>query len=161
MPKGGCSKTPQQEEFSLSNDMVEKQTGKKDKDKVSLTKTPKLDRSDGGKEVRERATKRKLPFTVGANGEQKDSDTVLCVDAFRCLQLSPCRGTRRVRSSKRHGMKWRCLEARRKRSRVLSGRGLRRSLSPGRPGCYLAWGCLGSEPATPSPSASRWLSSCR
>lgn len=39
---------------------------------------------------------------------------VLCVDAFRCLQLSPCRGTRRVRSSKRHGMKWRCLEARRK-----------------------------------------------
>ncbi|GAB1293765.1 Ankyrin repeat domain-containing protein 11 [Apodemus speciosus] len=55
--------------------MVEKQTGKKDKDKVSLTKTPKLDRSDGGKEVRERVTKRKLPFTVGANGEQKDSDT--------------------------------------------------------------------------------------
>lgn len=46
-----------------------------DKDKVSLTKTPKLDRSDGGKEVRERTTKRKLPFTVGANGEQKDSDT--------------------------------------------------------------------------------------
>lgn len=29
MPKSGCSKTPQQEEFSLSNDMVEKQTGKK------------------------------------------------------------------------------------------------------------------------------------
>ncbi|XP_003800855.1 ankyrin repeat domain-containing protein 11 isoform X1 [Otolemur garnettii] len=75
MPRGGRSKTPQQEEFPLSNDMVEKQTGKKDKDKVSLTKTPRLDRSDGGKEVRERATKRKLPFTVGANGEQKDSDT--------------------------------------------------------------------------------------
>uniref|UniRef100_H0V7X4 Ankyrin repeat domain-containing protein 11 n=1 Tax=Cavia porcellus TaxID=10141 RepID=H0V7X4_CAVPO len=75
MPKSGCSKTPQQEDFPLSNDMVEKQTGKKDKDKVSLTKTPKLDRNDGGKEVRERTTKRKLPFTVGANGEQKDSDT--------------------------------------------------------------------------------------
>ncbi|XP_019391591.1 PREDICTED: ankyrin repeat domain-containing protein 11 isoform X1 [Crocodylus porosus] len=75
MPKGGCSKTPQSEDFSLSNDMVEKQTGKKDKDKVSLTKTPKLDRSDGGKEVKERATKRKLPFTVGTNGDQKDSDT--------------------------------------------------------------------------------------
>uniref|UniRef100_A0A3Q1M904 Ankyrin repeat domain containing 11 n=2 Tax=Bos TaxID=9903 RepID=A0A3Q1M904_BOVIN len=75
MPKGGCSRTPQQEERSLSSDMVEKQPGKKDKDKVSLTKTPKLDRSDGGKEVRERAPKRKLPFTVGANGEQKDSDT--------------------------------------------------------------------------------------
>lgn len=29
MPKGGCSKTPQSEDFSLSNDMVEKQTGKK------------------------------------------------------------------------------------------------------------------------------------
>ncbi|XP_058530012.1 ankyrin repeat domain-containing protein 11 [Ochotona princeps] len=75
MPKSGCSRTPQQDDFSLSNDMVEKQTGKKDKDKVSLNKTPKLDRNDGGKEVRERATKRKLPFTVGANGEQKDSDT--------------------------------------------------------------------------------------
>ncbi|NWI14136.1 ANR11 protein, partial [Crypturellus soui] len=74
MPKGGCSKTPQPEDFSLSNDMVEKQTGKKDKDKVSLTKTPKLDRNDG-KEVKERATKRKLPFTVGTNGDQKDSDT--------------------------------------------------------------------------------------
>ncbi|XP_032709645.1 ankyrin repeat domain-containing protein 11 isoform X1 [Lontra canadensis] len=75
MPKGGCSRTPQHEDCSLSSDMVEKQTGRKDKDKVSLTKTPKLDRGDGGKEVRERATKRKLPFTVGANGEQKDSDT--------------------------------------------------------------------------------------
>lgn len=40
---------------------------------------------------------------------------VLCVDAFRCLQLSPCRGTARlVRSSKGHGLKWRSLEARRK-----------------------------------------------
>ncbi|XP_029781936.1 ankyrin repeat domain-containing protein 11 isoform X3 [Suricata suricatta] len=75
MPKGGCSRTPQHEDFSLSSDMVEKQTGKKDKDKVSLTKTPKLDRGDGGKEVRERASKRRLPFTVGAHGEQKDSDT--------------------------------------------------------------------------------------
>ncbi|XP_069595056.1 ankyrin repeat domain-containing protein 11 [Ranitomeya imitator] len=72
MPKGGCSKTPQPEEFSLSYDMVEKQTGKKDKDKVSLNKTPKLDRNDGGKE---KTTKRKLPFSVGTNGDQKDSDT--------------------------------------------------------------------------------------
>ncbi|XP_018412841.1 PREDICTED: ankyrin repeat domain-containing protein 11 [Nanorana parkeri] len=75
MPKGGCSKTPQPEEFALSYDMVEKQTGKKDKDKVSLNKTPKLDRSDGGKEVKEKTTKRKLPFSVGTNGDQKDSDT--------------------------------------------------------------------------------------
>ena len=29
MPKGGCSRTPQQEERSLSSDMVEKQPGKK------------------------------------------------------------------------------------------------------------------------------------
>lgn len=29
MPKGGCSRTPQQEECPLSNDMVEKQTGRK------------------------------------------------------------------------------------------------------------------------------------
>ncbi|KAE8608447.1 hypothetical protein XENTR_v10011503 [Xenopus tropicalis] len=75
MPKGGCSKTPQPEDFSLSYDMVEKQTGKKDKDKVSLNKTPKLDRTDGGKEVKEKNTKRKLPFSVGTNGDQKDSDT--------------------------------------------------------------------------------------
>nr|DBA16921.1 TPA: hypothetical protein GDO54_002448 [Pyxicephalus adspersus] len=75
MPKGGCSKTPQSEEFSLSYDMVEKQTGKKDKDKVSLSKTPKLDRSDGVKEAKEKTSKRKLPFSVGTNGDQKDSDT--------------------------------------------------------------------------------------
>uniref|UniRef100_A0A8C9PFM4 Ankyrin repeat domain-containing protein 11 n=1 Tax=Spermophilus dauricus TaxID=99837 RepID=A0A8C9PFM4_SPEDA len=59
MPRGAGSRTPQQEDFSPSSDTVERQTGKKDKDK----------------EVRERATKRKLPFTVGANGEQKDLDT--------------------------------------------------------------------------------------
>ncbi|XP_053547633.1 ankyrin repeat domain-containing protein 11 isoform X2 [Bombina bombina] len=75
MPKSGCSKTPQPEEFSLSYDMVEKQTGKKDKEKASITKTPKLERSDGAKEVKEKTTKRKLPFSVGTNGDQKDSDT--------------------------------------------------------------------------------------
>uniref|UniRef100_A0A8C3WGK9 Ankyrin repeat domain containing 11 n=1 Tax=Catagonus wagneri TaxID=51154 RepID=A0A8C3WGK9_9CETA len=75
MPKGGGARTAPQEERALGHDMVEKQPGRKDKDKVSLTKTPKLDRSDGGKDVRERATKRKLPFTLGAHGEQKDSDT--------------------------------------------------------------------------------------
>lgn len=36
MPKGGCSKTPQPEDFSLSNDMVEKQTGKKVASSVHL-----------------------------------------------------------------------------------------------------------------------------
>lgn len=38
-------------------------------------KTPKLDRSDGVKEMKEKASKRKLPFTAGANGDQKDSDS--------------------------------------------------------------------------------------
>ncbi|XP_032891563.1 ankyrin repeat domain-containing protein 11 isoform X2 [Amblyraja radiata] len=75
MPKGGCSKTPQSED-SLNIDMVEKQSGKKDKEKISCNKTPKLDRCEGGKEVKEKASKRKLPFTIGVNsGDQKDSDT--------------------------------------------------------------------------------------
>uniref|UniRef100_A0A3Q2ULK4 Ankyrin repeat domain containing 11 n=1 Tax=Fundulus heteroclitus TaxID=8078 RepID=A0A3Q2ULK4_FUNHE len=73
MPKGGGSKTPQLDHFPLSNDMVEKQGGKKDK--VLTNKTPKLDRSDGVKEMKEKAPKRKLPFTAGANGDQKDSDS--------------------------------------------------------------------------------------
>lgn len=46
-----------------------------DKDKGSSNKTPKLDHSDGVKEMKEKAPKRKLPFTVGANGDQKDSDS--------------------------------------------------------------------------------------
>uniref|UniRef100_A0A3B1JVT0 Ankyrin repeat domain-containing protein 11 n=1 Tax=Astyanax mexicanus TaxID=7994 RepID=A0A3B1JVT0_ASTMX len=75
MPKGGGSKTPQLEDFPLGTDMVEKQGGKKDKDKGSSNKTPKSDRSDGVKEMKEKAPKRKLPFTVGANGDQKDSDS--------------------------------------------------------------------------------------
>ncbi|KAJ8343731.1 hypothetical protein SKAU_G00310600 [Synaphobranchus kaupii] len=77
MPKGGGSKTAQPEGFPLNTDMVEKQAGKKDKDKISSNKTPKLDRSDGVKEMKEKAPKRKLPFTVGANGDHKDSDSGL------------------------------------------------------------------------------------
>ncbi|XP_071344818.1 ankyrin repeat domain-containing protein 11 isoform X1 [Trachinotus anak] len=73
MPKGGGSKTPQLDHFPLNTDMVEKQGGKKDK--VLSNKTPKLDRSDGVKEMKEKAPKRKLPFTAGANGDQKDSDS--------------------------------------------------------------------------------------
>lgn len=46
-----------------------------DKDKVSLNKTPKADRGDGVKEMKDKAPKRKLPFTVGANGDTKDSDS--------------------------------------------------------------------------------------
>ncbi|XP_069757981.1 ankyrin repeat domain-containing protein 11 [Narcine bancroftii] len=76
MPKGGCSKTPLSEDYPFNIDMVEKQSGKKDKEKISCNKTPKLDRSYGGKEVKEKASKRKLPFTIGINiGDQKDSDT--------------------------------------------------------------------------------------
>ncbi|XP_062845922.1 ankyrin repeat domain-containing protein 11 [Trichomycterus rosablanca] len=75
MPRGGGSKTPQREDFPLSTDMVEKQGGKKDKDKGSSNKTPKLDRGDGVKEMKEKAPKRKLPFTVGANGDQNNSDS--------------------------------------------------------------------------------------
>ncbi|KAM8877572.1 ankyrin repeat domain-containing protein 11 isoform 1-T3 [Synchiropus picturatus] len=73
MPKGGGSKTPQLDHFPLNTDMVEKQSGKKDK--VLSNKTPKLDRSDGVKEMKDKAPKRKLPFTAGANGDQKDSDS--------------------------------------------------------------------------------------
>ncbi|XP_034048022.1 ankyrin repeat domain-containing protein 11 isoform X2 [Thalassophryne amazonica] len=73
MPKGGGSKAPQLDHFPLNTDMVEKQGGKKDK--VLSNKTPKLDRSDGVKEMKEKASKRKLPFTAGANGDQKDSDS--------------------------------------------------------------------------------------
>ncbi|KAJ8339920.1 hypothetical protein SKAU_G00345530 [Synaphobranchus kaupii] len=74
MPKSGGPKTPQLEDFLLNTDMVEKQA-KKDKDKISSNKTPKLDRGDGLREMKEKAPKRKLPFTVGANGDQKDSDS--------------------------------------------------------------------------------------
>lgn len=49
-------------------------------------KTPKLDRSDGAKEMKEKAPKRKLPFTAGANGDQKDSDTGKAI--FHCYCLS-------------------------------------------------------------------------
>jgi hypothetical protein len=46
MLKAGCSNTAQQEDVPLSNDMAVKQTGKKDKDKVPITKTPKTDCND-------------------------------------------------------------------------------------------------------------------
>uniref|UniRef100_A0A8C5ALM1 Ankyrin repeat domain-containing protein 11 n=1 Tax=Gadus morhua TaxID=8049 RepID=A0A8C5ALM1_GADMO len=43
-----------------------------DKEKTLSIKTPKVDRGDGAKE---KAPKRRLPFTVGTNGDQKDSDS--------------------------------------------------------------------------------------
>uniref|UniRef100_A0A8B9LCX0 Ankyrin repeat domain-containing protein 11 n=1 Tax=Astyanax mexicanus TaxID=7994 RepID=A0A8B9LCX0_ASTMX len=61
--------------ISLSNTCVPPLPPPQDKDKGSSNKTPKSDRSDGVKEMKEKAPKRKLPFTVGANGDQKDSDS--------------------------------------------------------------------------------------
>lgn len=40
MPKGGCSRTPQQEERSLSSDMVEKQPGKKVSSRIRTGSDP-------------------------------------------------------------------------------------------------------------------------
>lgn len=63
-------------------------------DKVLSNKTPKLDRNDGGKEMKEKASKRKLPFTAGANGDQKDSDSgktpLLLVYALVLTSLPTC-----------------------------------------------------------------------
>ncbi|KAJ8271333.1 hypothetical protein COCON_G00101920 [Conger conger] len=105
MPRSGAPKPPQLEDFSLNPDMVEKQAGKKDKDKISSNKTPKLERGDGGKEMKEKAPKRKLPFTVGANGEQKDSDsgknppgTLQCMMGM--LERAP---SRRSAGTEKHG----------------------------------------------------------
>lgn len=57
-------------------------------------KTPKLDRSDGVKEMKEKAPKRKLPFTAGANGDQKDSDSgkriLQCVYSYMLIFPPPC-----------------------------------------------------------------------
>lgn len=59
--------------------MVDKQAGKKSKDKLSpFTKTPKLDRSDLlGKEGKAKSSmKRKLSFTASpARTDERDSDT--------------------------------------------------------------------------------------
>lgn len=60
-------------------------------DKVLSNKTPKLDRSDGVKEMKEKAPKRKLPFTAGANGDQKDSDSgkgiLGCIHAYTASRV--------------------------------------------------------------------------
>lgn len=57
-------------------------------------KTPKLDRSDGVKEMKEKAPKRKLPFTAGANGDQKDSDSgkriLGCIYSYILTSPPPC-----------------------------------------------------------------------
>lgn len=78
MPKSGFSKPVQSENSDSDSNMVEKPYGRKSKDKIaSYNKTPKIDRSDVGKEMKEKSSmKRKLPFTISpSRNEDRDSDT--------------------------------------------------------------------------------------
>ncbi|XP_006868762.1 PREDICTED: ankyrin repeat domain-containing protein 12 isoform X2 [Chrysochloris asiatica] len=78
MPKSGFTKPVQSENSDSDSNMVEKPCGKKSKDKIaSYSKTPKIDRSDVGKEMKEKSSmKRKLPFTISpSRNEEQDSDT--------------------------------------------------------------------------------------
>ncbi|XP_018124253.1 ankyrin repeat domain-containing protein 12 isoform X2 [Xenopus laevis] len=79
MPKTLSSKaTPSENSDSDCNIMVEKPTGRKNKEKISsFNRTPKLDRSDISKEMKEKSSmKRKLPFTLSpTRTEDRDSDT--------------------------------------------------------------------------------------
>ncbi|XP_009955621.1 PREDICTED: ankyrin repeat domain-containing protein 12 [Leptosomus discolor] len=78
MPKFGSTKTVQVENSDSDSTMVEKNTARKSKDKIaSYSKTPKVDRSDVGKEMKEKSSmKRKLPFTISpSRNEDRNSDT--------------------------------------------------------------------------------------
>ncbi|RMC15570.1 hypothetical protein DUI87_07770 [Hirundo rustica rustica] len=78
MPKFGSTKTVQVENSDSNSTMVEKTTARKSKDKIaSYSKTPKVDRSDVGKEMKEKSSmKRKLPFTISpSRNEDRNSDT--------------------------------------------------------------------------------------
>ncbi|XP_069885750.1 ankyrin repeat domain-containing protein 12 isoform X1 [Dipodomys merriami] len=78
MPKSGFTKQVQSENSDSDSNMVEKPYGRKSKDKIgSYSKTPKLDRNDVGKEMKEKSSmKRKLPFTISpSRNEERDSDT--------------------------------------------------------------------------------------
>ncbi|XP_045430673.1 ankyrin repeat domain-containing protein 12 isoform X5 [Pipistrellus kuhlii] len=78
MPKSGFTKPVQSENSDSDSNMVEKPYGRKSKDKIaSYSRTPKIDRSDVGKEVKEKSSmKRKLPFTISpSRNEERDSDT--------------------------------------------------------------------------------------
>ncbi|XP_020951724.1 ankyrin repeat domain-containing protein 12 isoform X3 [Sus scrofa] len=78
MPKSGFAKPVQSENSDSDSNMVEKSYGRKSKDKIaSYSKTPKIDRSDVGKEMKEKSSmKRKLPFTISpSRNEERDSDT--------------------------------------------------------------------------------------
>lgn len=78
MPKSGFTKPVQSENSDSDSNMVEKPYGRKSKDKIaSYSKTPKIDRNDVGKEMKEKSSmKRKLPFTISpSRNEERDSDT--------------------------------------------------------------------------------------
>ncbi|XP_058532896.1 ankyrin repeat domain-containing protein 12 isoform X2 [Ochotona princeps] len=78
MPKSGFTKPVQSENSDSDSNMVEKPYGRKSKDKIaSYNKTPKIDRSDVSREMKEKSSmKRKLPFTVSpSRNEERDSDT--------------------------------------------------------------------------------------
>ncbi|XP_075272580.1 ankyrin repeat domain-containing protein 12 isoform X1 [Opisthocomus hoazin] len=78
MPKFGSAKTVQVENSDSDSTMVEKPTARKSKDKIaSYSKTPKVNRSDVGKETKEKSSmKRKLPFTISpSRNEDRNSDT--------------------------------------------------------------------------------------
>ncbi|XP_073187678.1 ankyrin repeat domain-containing protein 12 isoform X2 [Lepidochelys kempii] len=78
MPKFASTKAVQIENSDSDSTMVEKPTGRKSKDKIaSYSKTPKVDRNDVGKEMKEKSSmKRKLPFTISpSRNEDRNSDT--------------------------------------------------------------------------------------
>ncbi|XP_068955754.1 ankyrin repeat domain-containing protein 12 isoform X1 [Petaurus breviceps papuanus] len=78
MPKSGSTKPVQSENSDSDGNMVEKPSGRKSKEKISsYSRTPKVDRNDVGKEVKEKSSmKRKLPFTISpSRNEDRDSDT--------------------------------------------------------------------------------------
>uniref|UniRef100_A0A2K5Z7S0 Ankyrin repeat domain 12 n=1 Tax=Mandrillus leucophaeus TaxID=9568 RepID=A0A2K5Z7S0_MANLE len=83
MPKSGFTKPVQSENSDSDSNMVEKPYGRKSKDKIaSYSKTPKIERSDVSKEMKEKSSmKRKLPFTISpSRNEERDSDTgrIIC-----------------------------------------------------------------------------------
>ncbi|XP_069587155.1 ankyrin repeat domain-containing protein 12 isoform X1 [Ranitomeya imitator] len=79
MPKTLSTKViPSENSDSDCNIMVEKQSGRKNKEKIaSYARTPKLDRTEGGKDIKEKSSmKRKLPFTISPpREEERESDT--------------------------------------------------------------------------------------
>uniref|UniRef100_A0A8D0B025 Uncharacterized protein n=1 Tax=Salvator merianae TaxID=96440 RepID=A0A8D0B025_SALMN len=78
MPRFGSAKAVQIQNSGNDNTMVEKPAGRKSKDKIaSYSKTAKVDRSDVGKEMKEKSSmKRKLQFNVSpSRNEDRNSDT--------------------------------------------------------------------------------------